>query len=632
MQRKKIWPVLFGLAACLLSLAFSIVLQRAGYLTYLNSDMASEVILAHRQFATGSPIQFDWLYSTEIHTIHMNLLYALAFFFTKSYETARILGNTACFVLSMLCLYGLLRSLRVSRGRAIGCAALLPFAASALYASNMTIGGYYIIHLPFAFGGAALWLAASENGAKRSAAAFLLLCLLEGFLSVRYVLCFVCPMVVLAVWELVRGGSAKPSRFTAVSFAGFFACVLGYAASDVLYPRLFVSGTGAASSFVFNPLDGNAMLQSLAAVFTDFLKLLGWRGAAVLFSAAGIGNMLCAAVIFFGVMLLVRALRRPAADAREERMLRYALTAFLVNLFCFVFIAGTYLNRYLILAVIFFIPILPLLLRGEENLLLRRGFTLLLACQLALSGAVLLKETRAQEADNQLRTADLAEAGAYLTENGYTRGYGTFWNVRVLEERTNGALTFGGIRPEETEEGAAVACAPGFIRWLEPDERSGIAWMKNKTFLLLTREEETQLSDWLAFCGAPLLHENDSFAVYGFDDSTSFVNAVLLGQARLTGAAREADVWQFGANSRLRIPTSWREAGDYALTLNVTAPAGENRVRVYRSSAFEILAEQTLAEGENTLRFTLPTGDKYFMVLIESEGGMTLTSFWLEAK
>ena len=84
-----------GLCLCLASLIFSVALQRAGYLTYLNSDMASEVILAKRQFETRSLVQMDWLYSTEVHTVHMNLLYALAFLVTKSYRTARIIGNTA---------------------------------------------------------------------------------------------------------------------------------------------------------------------------------------------------------------------------------------------------------------------------------------------------------------------------------------------------------------------------------------------------------------------------------------------------------------------------------------------------------------------------------------------------------
>ena len=228
-SERKRWPVIAGIALCLLTLALSIVLQEAGYLTYLNSDMASEMILARRQADTGSLVQMDWLYSTEIHTIHMNLFYALAFAFTQSFMWARIIGNTIGFVIGMLSCVFLCRKLGLSMAKGLWTAALLPFASSVLYAANMTIGGYYIIHLPFAFLGAALWLEAGSVGVGKrralvSTVLFMLLCGLEGLLSVRYVLCFVCPMVVVAGldahWRRDGGGICRmPLRFCALGGA-----------------------------------------------------------------------------------------------------------------------------------------------------------------------------------------------------------------------------------------------------------------------------------------------------------------------------------------------------------------------------------------------------------------------------
>ena len=283
-SERKRWPVIAGIALCLLTLALSIVLQEAGYLTYLNSDMASEMILARRQADTGSLVQMDWLYSTEIHTIHMNLFYALAFAFTQSFMWARIIGNTIGFVIGMLSCVFLCRKLGLSMAKGLWTAALLPFASSVLYAANMTIGGYYIIHLPFAFLGAALWLEAGSVGVGKrralvSTVLFMLLCGLEGLLSVRYVLCFVCPMVVVAGLDVLLAPQMSRTlrdhhlRFGGVTAAGFAACLCGFVLSEVLYPRLFVSGTGSASSFMFNPLDGGAMVSSLAVVFADFIKL-----------------------------------------------------------------------------------------------------------------------------------------------------------------------------------------------------------------------------------------------------------------------------------------------------------------------------------------------------------------------
>ena len=612
-----------ALLLCALSLAFSVVLQREGYLTYLNSDMASEVILARRQYETGSPIQFDWLYSTEVHTVHMNLLYALAFNFTSSYRTARILGNIWGFLIGMAALYGLLRRLRASCAASLACCALLPFAASTLYASNMTIGGYYIVHLPFGFGMAALFLGAAEKRRGRTAG-LLALCFLMGLLSVRYVMCFACPLLAASVLPLFfTRETPRPNRPLYLSLAAFCACGAGYVASEILVPRLFVSGTGGASSFSFVPLDGDAIFGMLRTVLTDCLKLLGWRGEIPLFSAAGIVNLLVFTVLFLGIVLYVRTARRYREAGEEDRswMLRFSALAFAVNLFCFLFLKGAYLNRYLVLAVIFFVPCLPLLFSGEKNALLRRGFAAALVLELMLSGAVLLRSTQEQERANEVRGADLMDAGNWLLSEGYSAGYGTFWNVRVLEERTEGKLTFAGIVPTETEEGAPVPIAPAFIRWLEPDERSQTDHVPGKTFLLLTREEEKQLSGWLGFAGAALLHENGTFAIYGMESGEALVSSMLFGRAKLTDGEYADGIWRLNAGGRLRVPTSWLDKGEYEVAFSCGFPAEDARIRAYHTASFACLEERPLLEGENRFSFTLPEDDKYFMLLIEAGGG-----------
>lgn len=635
-----------GLLLCALTLALSVALQRAGYLTYLNGDMASEMILARRQADTGSLVQMDWLYSTEIHTLHMNLLYALAFLVTPSFETARIIGNTLGFLIAMGSLVCLLRALRFSWGASLCAAALLPVAAGTLYATNVTIGGYYIVHFPFAFFLAALWLTAPERGRGRTLA-FAALCALEGFLSVRYVLCFVCPMLAVAVLDALfarDGSEALPGRlrFLAVTALGFAACVLGYAASEVLLPRLFVSGTGGAGTFRFNPLDGAATAALLWQILTDLLKLFGWRGAAGLFSAGGMVNLCAAGVMFLGAALLVRALRgageEEATRRARRRLLLLAAAAFFVNIFCFLFIEGTYLNRYLVLAAYFFIPALPVVLAGERNLRLKGAFLAALCAWLGLAAPLLLAETRAAQPGAAERAAGMEDAADYLLGEGYTHGYGTFWNVRVMQERTDGALTFTGVVPSQTEEGALVACAPDFIRWLEPDEASDLDACEGKTFLILTRAEEAELSDWLALCAAPLLHENADYAVYGFDSSEEFCTAALLGRATLEqgdaelsgGALRGVTL---KAGGRLRMPPGWREAGGYVLRFTCEGePAADSEAVAYTGKGFDVLAQRPIAAGENALAFTLHADDKYFMLQLRAGGanGLRLTEIRLE--
>ena len=640
-NERKRWPVVMGIILCVLTLALSIVLQEAGYLTYLNSDMASEMILARRQADTGSLIQMDWLYSTEIHTIHMNLLYAMSFIFTDSFMWARIIGNTIGFVIGMASCVFLCKKLGLSSAKGLWTAALLPFASSVLYAANMTIGGYYIIHLPFAFLGAGLWLEAGSTGigkkrALTSTALFALLCMLEGLLSVRYVLCFICPMVVVAGLDMLLAPQMSRTlrdhrlRFGGVTAAGFAACLAGFVLSELLYPRLFVSGTGSAASFMFNPLDGEAMSSALWVVFADFLKLLGWSGGVPLFSLKGIANLCIMVVLVLDGMMTVRVYRaldtKDCMERRHKRMLDYALWAFGVNLFCFVFIKGTYLNRYLILAVLFFLPALTVVLARERNIRLKMMFLASLAVMLLAAGTSLVLDTRAQREDAQSRGADMMDAAQALVEQGYTHGYGDFWDIRVMQERTQGVLTFTGVAVVDTEEGAVCETSLDMIRWLEPADVSHMDACQGKTFMILQHAKASELAAWLEMTGAPVIYENATFVVYGFENSQQLINWMLLARMKLENAAYEDGVLTMGEGARMRVPTSFREAGEYALTFVCDGePAQDSCASVYTTRNFAVTGEQAMAQGENRMVFELGQDDKYFMILLTSGEAEQLT-------
>lgn len=621
------WGLALGALLCAAALTMSIAMQREGYLTYLNSDMASELILARRQVDTGSFIQMDWLYPTEVHMLHMNLFYAFAFLFTPSFALARVIGNTLVFMLSMAACVFLCRSMRLPWGLSLAVSALLPMSASMLYAANMTVAGYYIIHLVFAFGVGGLWLHAAESGMRgiKITAAYAAMCMLMGFLSVRYVLCFVCPMMVAAAMEilLVPEMERKPedhlTRSGVVTALGFLACVLGYAASEIVLPRLFTSGVGSADSFRFNPLDGQAMGQTLLAVFADFLKLLGWRGGAALFSPEGIVNLCVAGVLVLGAIMTRRVYGALSVTRQEDRaqrrMIEYALAAVLVNVFCFVFIQGTYLNRYLIPAVILLVPVTGIVICREQNVWLRTVFVVLLCIQVGGSSAIVLRDTRGQEADAERYSEPMMDAAAFLTEQGYHHGYGSFWNVRVMQERTQGALTFTGVNPIETEDGAVCPMVPEWIRWLEPNEYSNLDVCPDKTFLLLTHDEEASVEPWLRFTGAPCIYQNERYAIYGFESSMELGTSILLGKMKLENASEKDGRFDIDAGGRMRVPTSWREAGTYTLTFSCSGSTQGAKVRAYAGKNFELLAEQPLMDGENTFRFELLRDDKYFMLL-----------------
>ena len=645
--RKKKWPIVLGAALCVLALAFCAVLQYAGYLTYLDGGMASELILANRQAKTHSLFQMDWLYSTEVHLLQTNVLYALGFFLTESWQMARIIGNMIGIVLCMGAIVFLCRTLKLSWARALGAAALFPMTAGPIYANTVTVSGHYLFIIGFGFLGTALWFrAVNIRGKKRvlgMTVLFAAFCMLEGFLSVRYVLCFLCPMLAAALMEFLLAPDQSRTlddhsmRFGLITALGFFACLAGYAASEIILPRLFVSGVGGASSFSFNPLDGEALLAMLLTVLTDFLKLLGWRGGLPLFSAEGVVNVSIAGVLFLGSIMTVRVFRsldtRDKAQRTQKRLMVYAGYAFLINLFCYLFVKGTYLNRYLVLAVIFLIPVTAVIVRREKSARLRALFLLLLCVQVGGSSAIMQRETFLQKPGAQARRTDMMEAAAFLEDEGYTHGYGTFWNVRVMQELTEGRLTFTGVTAQETEEGAAAAVSMDPIRWLEPDCYSDLDACPGKTFLILTEEEKEAAAPFLAMTGAPEIFSNDTYTLYGFESSQAFTSSTLWAKMKLEQASFAYGVFTMEAGARMRVPTSWREAGSYGLRFSCAGkPAENSTVKVFTTGNFEQLAVKRLEEGENVLWFELPHDDKYLMILFESgdASGLNLENLKLE--
>lgn len=635
MEKKRSFPVIAGIVLCILTLALSVVLQKEGYLTYLNSDMAAEIILAREQADTGHLIETQWMHSTEIHTLHMNLLYAFAFLFTDSYFAARIIGNTIGFLLGIASYVYLCRKLKVSYSCALCTAALLPLAASLLYAANMTVAGYYIVHLSFAYLGAGLWLSSAQHAKRRGKGLFLALgfmafCALEGLMSVRYVLCFACPMLVTGALDMIFAPEERHSlmdeheRFFGITVLGFMACVAGYVLSEIVYPHVFVSAVGAASSFQFNPLDGSMMLDTLLAVFTDFLKLLGWRGGVALFSLEGIVNLCVAAMIVLGVVMSVRVYRalteKDAASRAQKRMMRYAVYAFLVNLFCFLFIKGTYVNRYLIVAILFFVPMLAVVLHREKNRRLWCVFILVLGIGLGTSSMVQLRDTVRQERAAQEKGQQMMAAADYLLENGYTHGYGTFWQVRVMQELTEGELTFTVVAPDETEPGAVASEVLGLKRWGEMARMSELDVCPEKTFLMLTPEESERLAQWIGYTQAPVIFENSAYVVYGFESSQAFSMAMQEGRMTLENAQALGDgVYQLGSEGRLRMPPAWREAGIYTLSFTLEGDVQADSVaRIHSGKEFTVITEQPLVAGENSVSFTLEHDDKYLLMQIRA--------------
>ena len=370
-------------------------------------------------------------------------------------------------------------------------------------------------------------------------------------------------------------------------------------------------------------MTGETLSGLLFTILADFMKLLGWRGNVPVFSLSGMVNVCVGGVLALGVLMTVRVYRSLSYQDRDQRLqkrlLEYAFAALGVNLLCFLFIEGTYLNRYLVLPAIFLVPAAAVVLMRERSMRLRIVFALLLCGQLGLGGVQMLRDAYRTEPQAELNQADMMDAAAFLMDAGYTHGYGNFWTVRMIEELTEGRLTFAGIDLVQTEEGAACPISIDMIRWLEPDGASHIDACEDKVFLLLSPEESGRLEPWLALSGAELIYENPAFRAYGLESSQELHSQAMFLRMKLENAWYTDGVYHMDAHGRMRVPTGYREAGSYVLTFDCAGePAKESKVQAYATSGFRVIAEQEIVQGKNELRFDLESDDKYFMILFTS--------------
>jgi len=255
----------------------------------------------------------------------------------------------------------------------------------------------------------------------------------------------------------------------------------------------------------------------------------------------------------------------------------------------------------------------------ERSMRLRIVFALLLCGQLGFGGVQMLADAYRTEPQAEQDQADMMDAAAFLMEEGYTHGYGNFWTVRMVEELTEGRLTFAGVDLAQTEEGAPSPVSLDMIRWLEPDGASHLDACEEKVFLLLSKDEKEKLAPWLALSGAEWIYENETYAAYSLESSQELHSKAMFLRMKLENARYADGVFEMDAQGRMRVPTGYREAGSYALRFGCEGePAPQSKVQIYVTKDFVVLAEQEIIPGENELQFELAQDDKYFMILFTS--------------
>lgn len=420
---------------------------------YIDSDMASEMILADILNKEGGVLSTNWWYSTELRVLYLQFFYRLGLLvFPQNWYAAHMFGQALCVLVMILSYLYVGHGLRLKNCGAWGAAVLAcPFGMWYLWHGWLS-GAYlpHIIYVLLSFG-AILHLLNSEGKGRRALQWMLLLgaCLLSGMNSPKGIMAFYFPLVLVGGCLVVGQWHLDPQKRPdqELKMLGIFVVAalvtsIGYGLCSVV-----LADTHSFANFntrMWSTLDIGALLSKLG----DFFTLFGYPvdssvgGEAPLFSLLGVlgaVGLINAAAILISLCRLLLHWRELSSIQRIAPLL--LMLSCLVQGGIFAWTGQLYESspyQWLTVVPLVF-PILQLEVETEHFHVPGARRAAILACCFCFVATSI--SSTVQFFTNGYRVnPHLEEVCDWLTDNGYTQGYATFWNGNVLTEWSDGQI------------------------------------------------------------------------------------------------------------------------------------------------------------------------------------------------
>lgn len=425
---------------------------------YIDSDMASEMVLADLLNNEGGIFSKNWGYSTEIRVFFLQVVYRITLLiFPHNWYAAHMLGQAIWMLLLIFSVLFAGRSLGL-KGGGVWAAGAMACPFGMWYFWYGAFGGFYVPHmilLLVSFGLAVRF--AMGRGQKKAVQAVLLALLagvsfISGLGSIKGILAIYLPMAAAAVILVLLQVHREPQK---LPVSGLRYLVCGGLSTAFAGAGYLINSTLLAANYTFRAhndrlwgsLDFSALLQN----WLDFLSLLGFPGFNVvgdletelpLFSLYGVLGALGLVLAAAAVIALISLAVRWAALGEKGLMLLLTLGGTcLVQGAVFAFTTGSDRANPS-----YWLTPLPLLILAMQLAWEKAPFRFRYAreaCAVAFIVCVSGCSVAAVHDFFAVRiraTPELQPAVQWLADNGYTTGYASWWNCNVATEWTNGQL------------------------------------------------------------------------------------------------------------------------------------------------------------------------------------------------
>ncbi len=521
----KKWPYLLFLFTWLIIVLFDYKYGK----THLDSDMASEMVLANQLNKEGALLSTSWYYSTEIRIFGNAILFKpLLLLFPNNWRLVRTIAQAILLLLTGIS-YVYMTSILNRRKLSVLFATVLicPFGFWNMWHGSFS--GFYLIWIIlYNFcAGLIFRICCIKKDKKLSVFCWIILAIysfLIGLQSIRGLMNILIPLVLgslLFIWLDIKKGNKLASSsksiklFITSMFASIFSCI-GYLINAGILSKIYSFSNQNNRTWL------NFTINKLNIVIEGFLQLWGYPYSfgndlnVKLFSFNGIlstfGVLFTFVVLYMFYWLIKNFIK---LDENNKMVALSTIMSTLVTVFVLIFLDGSKVGNGS-----YFLPCLGFIIAGLQIFIDNYSYSFknskewAIVCFMAcvslcsINTCSLFIQNPPRSNTNQVYIADL------LVEKGYTKCVETFWNGgNVLTELSNGEIECWLIEDLELKEVSPCLQIKDHINNLP----------SGKAALIMSVKECDALSyNPFAYENMEVLHVDDELIVLGFEDISTF--------------------------------------------------------------------------------------------------------------
>lgn len=504
---------------------------------YLDSDMASEMILAKMCAHDNVIMHKNWYYSTEIRLMNMNLPMTLFFHFFSSFRLVRILSSIVMIGSVPL---GFLYCAKQAglKNSAVYFVSILVLPFSGVFFRWGLTGLHYCAYIMAVFFPIGLFFRINnkEIPAKKKILPwilYILFAVLMGLTTIRQVLvlyypfalaCFILWLMdyldayglrVLTVPEIKENiikNNWKDNKYLCyflTSCIGAAVCSVAYVLNVAVLRKIY--DFNSFDRILYTNVDD---FEKFSEVIIGHLRVFGYEPGVQFLSLQGICNLLVVVFTVFLIVLTYRMVRKNKKfEIRQRILLIYFVCAVLFNDFIYIFsdLCG---DRYMLPYILCFLLILCIFVeRSDIHISIRR-----LVYVLVMGLFIVNSVCKYVEAIKAERDTGRQEAMEFLMEQDYDFGYATYWNANIITELTEGQIEMRNVNDTDF---ATMHCNPWLIR-----KDLSYYYSDHTVFILITDEEYLENSELEMFHDYYKVYDNKGYKIYEYWNSYELWNMV----------------------------------------------------------------------------------------------------------